>query len=105
LKVNGVPVNAPAFQSAMQTCRQKLPNGGRPSAAQVAAQKSKALQFSACMRSHGVPNFPDPVFQSNGGGVGIRIGGAGVDPSSPAFQSAQHHCGSIIGAKAQFAAP
>jgi hypothetical protein len=104
LKINGVPVNAPAFQAAMQTCRSKLPNGGRPTAAQVAAQKAKALQFSACMRSHGVPNFPDPVFQQGpGGGVEMRIGGPGVDPSSPGFQSAQHQCGSIIGAKSQFA--
>ena len=29
--------------------------------------------MSRCMRTHGVPNFPDPQFQTGAGGVGIRI--------------------------------
>jgi hypothetical protein len=54
--------------------------------------------MSRCMRSHGVPNFPDPQFQSGpNGGLGIRLNGTGVDPSSPAFQAAQKECGSILG--------
>ena len=96
--VNGVAVNGPTFQSAMQACRSYLPNGGHPSATQTAKAKAQALAMSRCMRSHGVPNFPDPQFQSGpGGGVGVRIGGAGVDPNSPAFQAAQKACGSIFG--------
>jgi hypothetical protein len=96
-KVNGVSVNGPAFQSAMQACRSYLPNGGKPSAAQTAKVKAQALAMSRCMRSHGVSNFPDPTFQSgpNGGvGVGIRIGnGSGIDPNSPAFETASKACG------------
>jgi hypothetical protein len=96
--VNGVAVNGPAFQSAMQACRSYLPNGGHPSAAQTAKAKARALAMSRCMRSHGVPNFPDPQFQTGpGGGFGIRLKGAGLDPSSPAFQAAQKACGSIFG--------
>ena len=52
--------------------------------------------MSRCMRSHGVPNFPDPKFPS-GGGVGIQLNGNGIDPNSPAFQAAQKACGSIFG--------
>ena len=96
-KVNGVPINAPAFKSAMQACRKYEPNGGAPSPAQTARIKAKALAMSRCMRSHGVPNFPDPQFQSGGGGFGIRLSGAGVNPQSPAFQAAQKECGSIFG--------
>ncbi|MGN6869327.1 MAG: hypothetical protein ACTHMY_13090 [Solirubrobacteraceae bacterium] len=66
--VNGVEVNGPVFQSAMQACRSYLPNGGHPSAAQTAKVKAQALAMSRCMRSHGVPNFPDPQFQSAPGG-------------------------------------
>jgi hypothetical protein len=96
--VNGVEVNGPVFQSAMQACRSYLPNGGHPSAAQTAKAKAQALAMARCMRSHGVPNFPDPQFQSGpGGGFGIRLGGAGVNPNSPAFQAAQKACGSIFG--------
>jgi hypothetical protein len=90
MTVNGVPVSAPAFQSAMQTCRSRLPNAGKASPADLARMKQTALRFAQCMRSHGVPDFPDPQIQSGpGGGVAIRVGGAGVDPSSPAFKSAQ----------------
>jgi hypothetical protein len=97
-KVNGVAVNGPAFQSAMSSCRSYLPNGGHPSAAQTAKAKAQALAMSRCMRSHGVPNFPDPQFQSGpGGGFGIRLGGPGINPNSPAFQAAQKACGSIFG--------
>jgi hypothetical protein len=96
--VNGVEVNGPAFQSAMQACRSYLPKAGAPSAAQTAKAKSQALAMARCMRSHGVPNFPDPQFQTGpGGGFGVRINGAGIDPNSPAFKSAQKACGSIFG--------
>ena len=96
--VNGVEVNGPAFQSALQACRSYLPNGGHPSAAETAQAKAKALAMSRCMRSHGVPNFPDPQFQTGpGGGLGVRIGGPGINPRSPAFQAAQKACGGIFG--------
>jgi hypothetical protein len=96
--VNGTEVNGPAFQSAMQACRSDLPNGGKPTAVQTAKAKAQALAMSRCMRTHGVPNFPDPQFQSGpNGGLGVKISGAGIDPSSPAFQAAQKACGSIFG--------
>jgi hypothetical protein len=96
--VNGVVVNGPAFQSATKTCQSYLPNGGHPTAAEVDQAKSRALAMSRCMRSHGVPDFPDPQFQAGpNGGIGIRISGAGINPSSPAFQTAQKDCGSIFG--------
>ncbi len=96
--VNGVEVNGPTFQAAMQACRSYLPNGGHITAAQTARAKAQALAMSRCMRSHGVPNFPDPQFSAGpGGGIGVRIGGAGIDPSSPAFQAAQKVCGKIFG--------
>jgi hypothetical protein len=44
-----------------------------------------AQTFSACMRSHGVPNFPD----ANTDG---RIHAAGIDKSSRAFQAAYRSC-------------
>jgi hypothetical protein len=45
------------------------------------------------MRSHGVPNFPDP----GGSGGGIQIpSGSGINPSSPAFESAQKSCSKLL---------
>ena len=98
--VNGVEVNGPAFRSAMNACRSYLPNGGHPTAAQTAKAKAQALAMSQCMRSHGVPNFPDPHFGTTpNGGVGIDIGGSGINFNSPAFQNASKECGSIFGGK------
>jgi hypothetical protein len=56
------------------------PGSGSPEAA--------ALAFAGCMRTNGVPDFPDPTA---GGGFRFRSG-AGVDPSSPAFKAAQAKC-------------
>jgi hypothetical protein len=50
------------------------------------------LAFSACMRSHGVPNFPDP---SGGGGIRIQEG-SGINPASPAFQAARAKCNHLL---------
>jgi hypothetical protein len=94
-QVNGVQVNGPAFQSAMQTCHAYLPNGGTPSASQSARVRATAIKFARCMRSHGVPNFPDPQVVS--GHMTMQFSpGSGIDPNSPAFQSAQQACQPLI---------
>lgn len=101
LSVNGVPVKGPAFQAAQKACSKYLPAPRPISAAQVANLRKAALRLAACMRSHGVPNFPDPSVQAApNGGIGVRIGiaagGGGPSPSSPAFQSAQKICGPLL---------
>ena len=90
---SGVDPRSAKFQSAQSACRSVLPNGGRPSPQQVEKMQHQALAFSACMRSHGVPDFPDPSF--SGGGVTMKLkGGKGSDlnPQSPAFRAAQTAC-------------
>src|SRR5436309_6235581 len=47
-EVNGVSVNGPAFQQALQSCRSKLPHGGHPEPLN-AARKAAMLKFSQCM--------------------------------------------------------
>lgn len=67
-------------------------NGGSSSTS--SNKSADALQFSQCMRDHGI-NIPDP--QSNGnGGFGVRIqSGSGPNqfsPDNPKFQAAQEAC-------------
>lgn len=96
MSVNGVSVSAPAFQSAMQSCRKDLPNGGHPPPLS-AARRAAMLRFSHCMRNHGITNFPDPTFGS-GGAVGLRFGPTtGINPQSSAFQQAQKACAAVGG--------
>jgi len=56
---------------------------------------ASALAYSSCMRSHGVPNFPDPQ-QTAGGGIQISGSQAGMNPQSPAFESAQQSCRRLL---------
>jgi hypothetical protein len=89
----GIDPGSSQFRAAQEACRGLLPQGGGG----VVSAKDQAafLAFSACMRSHGVPNFPDPDF--SGGGVTIDAGaGGGPDPSSPQFQAAQKACGHFL---------
>jgi hypothetical protein len=60
--------------------------GGSDSSGTALAQ---AVAYSQCIRSHGVPNFPDPV-QTPSGGYGYRT--TGIDPNSAAFQGALQSC-------------
>jgi hypothetical protein len=86
--------SSPKFQSAQQACRKLLPNGGRASPAQVAAAQKKALEFSACMRKHGLPDYPDPTFSGGHTSVLVRGGrGSDLNPNSPRFQAAMKACG------------
>jgi hypothetical protein len=54
-----------------------------------ASPLAQAVAYSQCMRSHGVPSFPDPV-QTTDGGYGYRT--KGIDPSSAAFRGALQAC-------------
>jgi hypothetical protein len=82
-------VSSSRFQSASRGCNHLLPNGGSgPSAAQVQQVRALALEFSRCVRSHGLPNFPDPA--SDG-----RIpdpATVGINQGSPKFEAANQSC-------------
>jgi hypothetical protein len=89
---SGMNPDSPGFKKAQDACKKYTPNGGQPpSPAQQARAQAAALKFSACMRSHGVPKFPDPQFSA--GRTSLRIGrDSGIDPNSLTFQAAQKAC-------------
>jgi hypothetical protein len=95
---SGSPKSVAGFQSASQACQKFLPEGKPASPAQKAKMRRQALAFSACMRSHGFPQFPDPTFTDRG--FQMRLDkNAGMDPNSPRFQQAQQACGSFLPGK------
>jgi hypothetical protein len=52
------------------------------------------LAFAKCLRSHGVPKFPDPIFHPDG-----RVEtGVPQDPNSPSFIAAANACRSKLSA-------
>jgi hypothetical protein len=78
-------------QAAQNACRHLLPNGGQQLQAKQAQALKQALKYTQCMRSHGVPEFPDP--SSNGNGP---VGFNGVDAGTPAYQKANQACQSLM---------
>lgn len=90
LTVDNIPFSGPALQTAEKACKQYLQPSGPPPKV-TASQKRAALAQAECMRTHGVPSFPDPTFPS-GGGRQINFG-PGVNPQSPSFKHAAAACG------------
>jgi hypothetical protein len=84
--------NSPQFRRAEQACRSLLPSpgGAEPLTAKDQVDYLKAAQ---CMRTHGVPDFPDPVFA--GGGVHFPVP-AGLDTHSRQVLRAVATCRTLI---------
>jgi hypothetical protein len=82
-------VSGARLQSARHACARLLPNGGSgPTAAQVQQVRAQALRFSQCVRSRGLPSFPDPGSEG-------RIpdpATVGIDQGSPKFEAANQAC-------------
>jgi hypothetical protein len=77
------------YRSASMACGHLLPS--QPlTAGQKQGHVRQALAFSACMRSHGVPGFPDPAVAQGGTAVGFKLGT--IDQNSPQFQAAARAC-------------
>lgn len=99
---SGLNPQSPGFQAAQKACSRYLPGGGPGSVKPTEQQKQLAIQQAQCMRTHGVTDFPDPVLTPPTPGpnelVIARRGlffvfGPGINPQSPAFQSATKACG------------
>jgi hypothetical protein len=78
---SGFDPNSRQFQSAQQACHSRIPQQA-PGAGSV--NQAQVLKFAACMRSHGVPNFPDPRF--SGGNFQLSLP-PGIDPNSPQWRA------------------
>jgi hypothetical protein len=101
------------YQVAEQTCLHLLPTGGSlqqlthqcllyGDCPQTLVEHLMTLErkYAECMRSHGVPNWPDPSISPKGGRPVFDLGGAGIDPQStdsPLFMSKDRECRRLIG--------
>jgi hypothetical protein len=81
------------YQAAENACASLSPAGVLSPQRQQHAL-NQLLKLSACMRSHGLKNFPDPSFGTDG--IALHI--IGFDRNSPQFQNAWRACLSQIGA-------
>ena len=80
--------NSPAFQAAQRTCEHLLPfSGGLTGGGSGGTHQQflQALKVVTCMRSHGYPDWPDPINNQ-------VMFPAGVDTHSTQFQAAAKTC-------------
>jgi hypothetical protein len=97
-----IPVSAPATLSnevhgGTAPCNQYLAAASNALKAEHPAPPAPSndatgVKYAACMRAHGVPNYPDPE--------GNRTNLRGIDMNSPFFIRANKLCGKQIGAPA-----
>jgi hypothetical protein len=83
--------NDPQLQAAQRACLHLLPGGGNQTTGGhfTPAEVAQVLNFSRCMRAHGIVTYPDPT--ANGMGS-LK----GIDPNSPQFNTAMQACQSLM---------
>jgi hypothetical protein len=90
-------LNGALMSSANKTCQHLLPKFAPMTATQQRQATTEALRYVACMRTHGIPNMPDPVV--NAQGIQFRIGGAkgkGPLPGSQVLHNAMLACQKLL---------
>ena len=82
----------PRYASANRTCDHLDPNGGRPTQAQRQQMLGQLLKYAGCVRTHGLPTFPDPVSTSHLLGFSLN----GIDVNSAQFERAHRACRALL---------
>lgn len=89
---SGLDPNSPTFQAAQKACQKYMAPGGTPPGGKP-LDITKVAPWAACMRKHGLSNFPDPV--PTDGALKLNLVGTGIDPSSATFDNAEKACHSL----------
>ena len=85
-RTTGIDPNSAVFQEALQACK-ALPSPWNSSGQELSpAQQQAWLNWAQCIRTHGVPAFPDPTFS------GKEVRDSGVGSNSSQLQSAIDAC-------------
>lgn len=85
-RTTGIDPNSAAFQGALQACK-ALPSPWNSAGQQLSlAQQQAWLNWARCIRTHGLPNFPDPTFS------GDEVHDSGLASNSAQLQSAMGAC-------------
>jgi hypothetical protein len=83
-------------RAADSECSHLLPNGVVPTDPGYTITRADQLAYlkgAACMRRHGIPDFPDPTFQNNRVTFNIP---SSIDKNSPRVRSALAICQKLI---------
>jgi hypothetical protein len=66
------------------------------SQSRASASNDAPFRYARCIRSHGVPSFPDPQVTSSPGSTSVRQMVPASVANTPKFKSAQKACGGLL---------
>ena len=87
------------LQTAQGACQRLWPYQA-PTQPQLQQQLTDDVKFAQCMRSHGVPNLPDPTISDGRVVFVISVSRDGFDPRLPQIQSKGLECRHVLPAGA-----
>jgi hypothetical protein len=85
-------VSSSQYQAAQNACAHLLPNNGQQTQAQSQQDLSAMRRYAQCMRSHGVPTWPDPTYDSAAGWGFDLTHVHGFDPNSTQIENKMDEC-------------
>jgi hypothetical protein len=85
-------VSSSQYQAARNDCAHLLPNGGQMTQSQSQQDLNAMLRYARCMRSRGVPNWPDPTYDSAAGWGFNLLHVHGFDPNSTQTDNKMNEC-------------
>jgi hypothetical protein len=91
-------VTSSQFQSAQSACTHLLPSGsGGPTTVELQQSWSDMANFARCMRTHGVPNWPDPtMYPPHPERPTFDLQPVGIDPNSQQISTKIHECAPLL---------
>jgi hypothetical protein len=97
---NGLPkvglqqleVSGSQYRAAQSACAHLLPDGGQMSQAQTQQDLDAMRRFAQCMRSHGVPTWPDPTYDPTAGWGFNLVHVQGFNPNSAQIDNKMNGC-------------
>ena len=95
-QVAQLAAGSPEFVPAHRACGHLLPNAGQPSPAQVQQAWNDMRSFARCMRSHGVPTWPDPSVTSAQDNRPFFNTPASIDPNAPQITAKIRACQHVM---------
>jgi hypothetical protein len=95
-QVAQLTVSNPQFPAAHRACEHLLPNGGQPTQAQVQQAWNDMRNFARCIRSHGVPNWPDPAPTSQQDQRPFFHLPDSIDPNAPQITTTIRACQHVL---------
>ena len=104
-------VSSSQFNAAQRACQHLLPNNGGAlsveslqqcevagvcSPAQMRQMMNAGLRFAQCMRSHGVPKWPDPTTSQGRVVFAYSVSRDGIDHHSPQIETKVNECYQLV---------